>query len=111
MVCKVVFNLLEHPGLRVLLFGAPRGIRTPVLGLKGPRPSPLDDGGAGRILPCGYFKGQRFTLRFRFPRNAGADIVKILVNLSSRIRDCMLGSKFSNSSAVVITVGRLELYL
>ena len=24
---------------------APREIRTPVLGLKGPRPSPLDDGG------------------------------------------------------------------
>src|SRR5690606_38414851 len=30
---------------------APKGIRTPVLALKGPRPSPLDDGGlTGRIL-------------------------------------------------------------
>jgi hypothetical protein len=27
------------------LQSAPREIRTPVLGLKGPRPSPLDDGG------------------------------------------------------------------
>ena len=32
---------------------APRGIRTPVLGLKGPRPGPLDDGGNGRIVPRG----------------------------------------------------------
>lgn len=39
--------------------GAPRGIRTPVLGLKGPRPSPLDDGGAGRILPWRGDHGQR----------------------------------------------------
>ena len=31
--------------------GAPRGIRTPVLGLKGLRPSPLDDGGSDGILP------------------------------------------------------------
>ena len=31
---------------------APTGIRTPVLALKGPRPGPLDDGGAsGRIVP------------------------------------------------------------
>ena len=29
-----------------LFFGAPTGIRTPVLALKGPRPGPLDDGGA-----------------------------------------------------------------
>ncbi len=42
------------------LFNAPTGIRTPVLGLKGPRPSPLDDGGAGRILPCHLNEGQRF---------------------------------------------------
>jgi hypothetical protein len=45
------------------LFDAPTGIRTPVLGLKGPRPSPLDDGGAGRILPCALKGGQRFGLR------------------------------------------------
>ena len=36
---------------------APRGNRTPVLALRGPRPGPLDDGGrvsqAGKILPCG----------------------------------------------------------
>ena len=29
----------------LFLRNAPREIRTPVLGLKGPRPSPLDDGG------------------------------------------------------------------
>ncbi len=38
-------------------FYAPKGTRTPVLALRGPRPGPLDDGGvsftqAGRILPC-----------------------------------------------------------
>ena len=42
---------------------APTGIRTPVLGLKGLRPSPLDDGGAARILPYANFKGQRFDRR------------------------------------------------
>ena len=38
---------------RFLRSCAPTEIRTPVLGLKGLRPSPLDDGGmqAGRILP------------------------------------------------------------
>ena len=45
------------------LFDAPTGIRTPVLGLKGPRPSRLDDGGAGRILPCALNRGQRFDRR------------------------------------------------
>ena len=36
-----------------LMASAPTEIRTPVLGLKGLRPSPLDDGGvqAGWILP------------------------------------------------------------
>ena len=42
---------------------APKGIRTPVLGLKGLRPSPLDDGGiySGRILsfcPYGVKRGK-----------------------------------------------------
>jgi hypothetical protein len=31
-----------------MLNGAPTGIRTPVLALKGLRPSPLDDGGSGK---------------------------------------------------------------
>ncbi len=91
--------------------GAPRGIRTPVLGLKGPRPSPLDDGGAARILPYANFKGQRLPFRLRLPRYAGAEIVTIVEILSSLIRDCKLGSISSNFSAVVITVDRLELYL
>jgi hypothetical protein len=43
---------------------APKGIRTPVLGLKGLRPSPLDDGGiySGGILsscPYGVKRGKR----------------------------------------------------
>ncbi len=36
--------------------GAPRGIRIPVLALRGPRPGPLDDGGKERrdfIMPFG----------------------------------------------------------
>jgi hypothetical protein len=42
--------------LRVFLY-APTGIRTPVLALKGLRPSPLDDGGvvsnlAALLAPC-----------------------------------------------------------
>jgi hypothetical protein len=31
-----------------MLNGAPTGIRTPVLALKGLRPGPLDDGGSGK---------------------------------------------------------------
>jgi hypothetical protein len=48
-------NKKNHP-TKVILFGAPTGIRTPVVALKGPRPSPLDDGGrlpyflSGRIV-------------------------------------------------------------
>ena len=34
---------------RAFIIGAPTGIRTPVVALKGPRPSPLDDGGASRV--------------------------------------------------------------
>ena len=41
---------------------APTGIRTPVLALKGPRPSPLDDGGgkANESIAerCGGIKGE-----------------------------------------------------
>jgi hypothetical protein len=37
----------------ILLLSAPTGIRTPVVALKGPRPSPLDDGGGSFfILHC-----------------------------------------------------------
>ena len=37
---------------------APKGIRTPVLGLKGLRPSPLDDGGGGRDSIIAAGEGQ-----------------------------------------------------
>ena len=39
--------------------GAPTGIRTPVLALKGLRPGPLDDGGIGAILTRAVLMGQR----------------------------------------------------
>ena len=53
--------------------GAPTGIRTPVLALKGPRPSPLDDGGAGVIVSRSAGQGQRFVERRlgAVPLNAG----------------------------------------
>src|SRR5689334_10088900 len=35
------------PGFQI---GAPTGIRTPVVALKGPRPSPLDDRGSGTLF-------------------------------------------------------------
>jgi hypothetical protein len=36
----------------MVLACAPKGIRTPVLALRGPRPGPLDDGGnSAQILP------------------------------------------------------------
>jgi hypothetical protein len=53
-------------GGSVVKKSAPRGIRTPVLGLKGPRPGPLDDGGNGRIVPRCVEQGQRFFLCLRF---------------------------------------------
>jgi hypothetical protein len=45
----------EERRLDGALFGdAPKGIRTPVSGLKGLRPSPLDDGGErARFYHCG----------------------------------------------------------
>ena len=43
-------KIMEGPNEKTTLVqsrsGAPTGIRTPVLALKGPRPGPLDDGGA-----------------------------------------------------------------
>ncbi len=42
---KKLLNYQELPR------GAPTEIRTPVLALKGLRPSPLDDGGSSGILP------------------------------------------------------------
>ena len=35
----------KHARKHVFFYSAPTGIRTPVVALKGPRPSPLDDGG------------------------------------------------------------------
>src|SRR5215216_1771209 len=55
---------------RMLLSSAPTGIRTPVVALKGLRPSPLDDGGklcterADFIIPS--CNGQAFSLFFLF---------------------------------------------
>ena len=53
------------------IFSAPTGIRTPVVALKGLRPSPLDDGGirwiyerADFIIP--HCNGQAFCLFFLF---------------------------------------------
>ncbi len=60
----------KHLESGVFCFCAPTGIRTPVVALKGPRPSPLDDGGMDFIkradfitLPC---DGQAFELLFLF---------------------------------------------
>ena len=40
------YKTKKSPERAIFLFGgAPTGIRTPVVALKGPRPRPLDDGG------------------------------------------------------------------
>ncbi len=44
---------LSHSSQVHVTYGAPTEIRTPVLGLKGPRPSPLDDGGNAQIFKRG----------------------------------------------------------
>ena len=68
-------NLEKKKPLHLERPGAPTGIRTPVLALKGLRPSPLDDGGSEghfTIHAGGYqwqFKGWNYFLRrFFTPR-------------------------------------------
>ena len=86
---------------------APTGIRTPVLALKGPRPSPLDDGGAGKIVSRAAGQGQRYALRRLrgVPLKAGAVMAWMRHKRRSSKRDLKRGSISSNASAVVTTVG------
>lgn len=70
---------------------APVGIRTPVLALKGPRPSPLDDGGgkaAGfyHSLPCRSSK----SLTFLFIAEQGEQINLSSIEQDSRTFDAQL---------------------
>jgi hypothetical protein len=69
------YGIMPLTGQCPLRDDAPTGIRTPVLALKGLCPSPLDDGGNGRILPCTLWTGQRFAFfRFLFPLKAGDSV-------------------------------------
>ena len=87
--------------------GAPTGIRTPVLALKGLRPGPLDDGGIGAILTRAVLRGQRFDrLLTAFPRYEGTVMGLIRLRRRSSMRDRKRGSISSNVSADVITVGK-----
>ena len=90
-----------------VMLGAPTGIRTPVLALKGLRPGPLDDGGIGAILTRAVLRGQRLDrLLPPFPRYEGTVMGLIRLIRRSSIRERRRGSISSNVSADVITVGR-----
>ena len=66
--------------------GAPTGIRTPVVALKGPRPRPLDDGGlflewANSIIPSNVSQAiLRLNFRLHPLINQGHDIDHISIN-------------------------------
>jgi hypothetical protein len=57
-----------------ILFSAPTEIRTPVLALKGLRPSPLDDGGVTFLFDCSrpFYPTSHTTLRDCNPNAMGA---------------------------------------
>ena len=63
----------EECGSGWIFVCAPTGIRTPVVALKGLRPSPLDDGGrlvnlSGRILSSPYAMVKHFVYFSSFAR-------------------------------------------
>ena len=68
---------------------APKGNRTPVLALRGPRPGPLDDGGVqGEIVACvittvNYW--QVISLDCKFLIGAASEKMRLRWNALSRI--------------------------
>jgi hypothetical protein len=64
-----------------LMASAPTEIRTPVLGLKGLRPSPLDDGGE----QAGGFYHPLVCASMEFPHLSGKSLNMALLELGRRL--------------------------